>query len=102
MFSGMAAPDGMGGQSCTLLFCGALSNIGALSRSKTMREAPPPVVQETIVQPPDAIVLGASVNPLIVGAGGPGGTGVAVAGCGASAFTLTVTYCCDVPPGPTA
>src|SRR5512136_2146473 len=101
MLSGRAASAGTCGQSCTWEFSGALSKIGLLSRSKTTRVVPPPVVQETIVQPPGETVFGASVKPLITGAGDDG-TGVAVGGCGGWAFTFTVTCCCVEPPGPCA
>src|SRR5512145_1163588 len=101
MLSGRAASAGMTGQSCTLEFSGALSQTGALSRSRTTREVPPPVVQANTVQPPGETVSGERVKPLITGAC-TGGTGVAVGGCGGGALTFTVTCCCVEPPGPCA
>src|SRR5512136_3054419 len=101
MLSGSVASAGIWGQSCTLEFNGALSQMAALSRSKTTRHVPPPVVQASTVQPPGDTVSGEMVKPLITGAC-TGGTGVAVGGCGGGAFTLTVTCCCVEPPGPCA
>ena len=101
MLIGNGASDGICGQSCTLEFNGALSQIVALSRSKSTLEVPPPVVHERMTQPPGEIVFGEMVKPLITGAG-TAGTGVAVGCCGGGELTFTVTCCCVEPPGPCA